>query len=180
MSEPGDEKASAEDALFRAAVGDVKALPQDRAEPHRVRRRPMPLDLPTDEEDGDWLADGGGDTPEFLDFMRPGVQRRLYDDLRRGLIPPEATLDLHGMRATEARLALPRFLEQALHRQQRCVRVIHGKGFGAGSGPPVLKQKLNQWLPQRPEVLAYCSAPRWDGGTGAAYVLLSRRFVGGR
>jgi DNA-nicking Smr family endonuclease len=29
-------------------------------------------------------------------------------------------------------------------------------------------------------VLAFCSAPRWDGGTGAAYVLLSRRLVGGR
>jgi DNA-nicking Smr family endonuclease len=180
MSEQRDKEAPADDELFREAIGGVKPLPQDRAEPHHARRRPVPLDRPTDEDATDALADGAGDTPEFLDFMRPGVQRRLYDDLRRGLIPPEATLDLHGMRVSEARLALLRFLAQSLRQQRRCVRLIHGKGFGASGEPPVLKQKVNHWLPQRPEVLAFCSAPRWDGGTGAAYVLLSRRLVGGR
>ena len=40
---------------------------------------------------------------------------------------------------------------------------------------PILKQKVNQWLRQRAEVLAFCSAPRFDGGTGAVYVLLSRK-----
>jgi DNA-nicking Smr family endonuclease len=180
MSESDDKSAPAEDDLFREAIGDVKPLPQDRAEPHRTRRRPVPLELPTGDEDDDVLAEGAGETPEFLEFMRPGVQRRLYDDLRRGLIPPEATLDLHGMHVIEARLALLRFLQQSLHRQRRCVRIVHGKGFGSGGDPAVLKQKVNHWLPHRPEVLAYCSAPRWDGGTGAAYVLLSRRFVGGR
>jgi DNA-nicking Smr family endonuclease len=180
MSEHRDIDAPADGDLFREATSDVKPLPQDRAEPHRTRRRPLPLDLPPPDDEADLLADGGSETPDFLDFMRPGVQRRLYDDLRRGLIPPEATLDLHGMRVTEARLALLRFLAQSLHRQRRCVRLIHGKGFGSNSDQPVLKQKVNHWLPQRPEVLAFCSAPRWDGGTGAAYVLLSRRFVGGR
>lgn len=180
MSEKRDEEAPADHRLFRELVGDVKPLPQDRAEPHRAPRRPLPLDLPAVDEPVDDLADGAGETPEFLDFLRPGVQRRLYEDLRRGLIPPEATLDLHGMRVTEARLALLRFLAQSLARQRRCIRLIHGKGFGSSGEPPVLKQKVNHWLPQRPEVLAFCSAPRWDGGTGAAYVLLSRRLVGRR
>jgi DNA-nicking Smr family endonuclease len=40
----------------------------------------------------------------------------------------------------------------------------------------VLKQKTNQWLRQREEVLAFATAPRWDGGTGAVYVLLSGKF----
>jgi DNA-nicking Smr family endonuclease len=180
MSDPHDEDEAPDSELFRAELGDVRPLAQDRAEPHRARRRPVPLDLPTGDEEDDRLADGGGETPEFLEFMRPGVQRRLYDDLRRGLLPPEATLDLHGMRAREARLALQRFLAQSLQQQRRCVRLIHGKGFGSSAQQPVLKQKVNQWLPQRPEVLAFCSAPRWDGGTGAAYVLLSRRFGGQR
>ena len=35
-----------------------------------------------------------------------------------------------------------------------------------------LKGKVNHWLMQRDEVLAFCSAPRTDGGTGAVYVLL--------
>ncbi len=179
MSEPSDESGP-EEEQFRAAVGDVKPLAQDRAEPHRVRRRPLPLERPTGETEDEGFADVTGETPELLDFMRPGVQHRLYDELRRGLIPPEATLDLHGMRVREAQLALARFLAQSLRQRRRCVRLIHGKGFRSGGETPVLKQKVNQWLPQRPEVLAFCSAPRWDGGTGAAYVLLSRRLVDGR
>jgi DNA-nicking Smr family endonuclease len=38
----------------------------------------------------------------------------------------------------------------------------------------VLKNKLNAWLRQRDDVLAFCSAPAHDGGSGAAYVLLRR------
>jgi DNA-nicking Smr family endonuclease len=55
------------------------------------------------------------------------------------------------------------------------VRIIHGKGRGSGE-QPVLKQKANQWLRQKDEVLAFVTAPRWDGGTGAVYVLLSGKY----
>jgi DNA-nicking Smr family endonuclease len=173
MGKPDQPPSAEDEALFRAAAADTRPLAQDRAEPYHARRPPVPLEQPAPDE-GDALADVAGETPDFLDFMRPGVQRRLYDELRRGLLPPEATLDLHGMRVADARLALQRFLSQSLEHRRRCVRIIHGKGFG--SGVPVLKARVNRWLPQRPEVLAFCSAPRWDGGTGAAYVLLSRRF----
>lgn len=175
MGKPDSTATSDDDALFREAAAGARPLAQDRAEPYRARRRPVPLEQPTGDEQ-DALADGGGEAPDFLDFMRPGVQRRLYDDLRRGLLPPEATLDLHGMRVADARLALQRFLAQSLEQRRRCVRIIHGKGYGSGNRAPVLKEKVNRWLPQRSEVLAFCSAPRWDGGTGAAYVLLSRRL----
>jgi len=175
MGKPDQTPSPEDEALFRAAAADARPLAQVRAEPYRARRPPVPLEQ-TAPDDADALADLAGETPDFLDFMRPGVQRRLYDELRRGLLPPEATLDLHGMRVADARLALQRFLAQALERRQRCVRIIHGKGFGSGTRTPVLKERVNRWLPQRPEVLAFCSAPRWDGGTGAAYVLLSRRL----
>jgi DNA-nicking Smr family endonuclease len=180
MSRQRDDDGLADEALFREAISGTRPLPQDRVEPHRAPRRPVALARPAADEALDEPGDGPADAPEFLEFARPGVQRRLFDDLRRGLIPPEATLDLHGMRTAEARLALARFLAQSLLRQRRCVRLIHGKGFGTAGQPPVLKRRVNHWLPQRPEVLAFCSAPRWDGGTGAAYVLLSRRLVGGR
>ena len=102
------------------------------------------------------------------------MQKRVYGDLQRGVISPEATLDLHGMRVAEARGAFLRFLVQSLHAGRRCIRIVHGKGRRSDGTQPVLKQKTNQWLRQRDEVLAFCSAPRWDGGTGAAYVLLKR------
>lgn len=56
------------------------------------------------------------------------------------------------------------------------MRIVHGKGNGSRHRGPVLKQKLNYWLRQRDEVLAFCSARPVDGGTGAVYVLLRRRI----
>jgi len=38
----------------------------------------------------------------------------------------------------------------------------------------VLKNKLNLWLRQHNDVLAYCSARQSDGGAGAIYVLLKQ------
>ncbi len=162
--------------LFRDAMGDVQPLQQDKAEPYKARRRPEPLNLPVGDEKDEGLADLNIETGEFLDFMRPGVQHRVYQDLRRGVIEPEATLDLHGMRVSDARTAFARFISQSLQAQRRCVRIIHGKGRNSADQQPVLKQKTNQWLQQLDAVLAFTSAPRWDGGTGATYVLLSRKF----
>jgi DNA-nicking Smr family endonuclease len=57
----------------------------------------------------------------------------------------------------------------------RCARIVHGKGNGSWQKQPVLKVKLNHWLRQRDEVLAFCSARGNDGGTGAVYVLIKNR-----
>jgi DNA-nicking Smr family endonuclease len=170
MSKHGNDD---EDA-FREAMAGVNKLDHDLADPFRRRRRPVPLPRQQAEEEEEALRDLAIETPEFLDFRRAGVQKRVYGDLQRGVISPEATIDLHGMRVAEARGAFLRFLVQSLHAGRRCIRIVHGKGRRSDGTQPVLKQKTNQWLRQRDEVLAFCSAPRWDGGTGAAYVLLKR------
>lgn len=157
--------------LFQQAMDDVQPLHNDKAEPFRQKRKPIPLELPENEQEEEF-ADTQVETPDFLEFQRPGVQNRLFLDLKRGVLEPQATLDLHGMRVVDARRALAQFLKQCLTHRRRCIRIIHGKGRGSGN-QPVLKQKVNQWLPQVEEVLAYCAAPSWDGGSGAAYVLLS-------
>ena len=162
---------------FRQAMENVEQLEQDKAAPYRKKKPPRPLEHLLEQEEDDGFADTHVETPDFLDFRRPGIQHRVYQDLQRGVIEPEATLDLHGMRVVDARKALAGFLNHSLQARRRCVRIIHGKGRGSTSRQPVLKQKINQWLPQREEVLAYCAAPRWDGGTGAAYVLLSRKWA---
>jgi DNA-nicking Smr family endonuclease len=161
--------------LFQSAMADVEPLSSDTTEPYRVRRRPEPLNLPAGDEEQAQLADLNIETPEFLEFVRPGIQKRVFQDLQRGVIEPEATLDMHGMRVVEARTAFGRFLDQSLRARRRCVKIIHGKGRGSESRQPILKQKTNQWLQQLDAVLAFSSAPRWDGGSGAAYVLLSKK-----
>jgi len=165
--EPGDD-----DRAFHEAMRDVERLGAGRVDPYRKRRRPVPLELPVGDEEDTGLTNLPIETGEFLEFRRPGIQNRLIRDLRRGVIEARATLDLHGLRVHEARPALARFLAQSLAARRRCVRIIHGKGRRSDDSQPILKQKTNQWLRQKDEVLAFTTAPRWDGGTGAVYVLL--------
>lgn len=165
-----------DDQAFRDAMQGVERIDADRPAPYRRRRRPEPLNLPVGDEVDDAFADINIETGDFLEFRRPGIQDRVFADLRRGVIEPAGSLDLHGMRVHEARPALARFLAYSLATGRRCVRIIHGKGRGSNAPQPVLKQKVNQWLRQREEVLAFVTAPRWDGGTGAVYVLLSGKY----
>jgi len=60
-------------------------------------------------------------------------------------------------------------------RRLHCVRVVHGKGLRSGPRGPVLKHAVNVWLRKVDAVVAFASAPRQDGGTGAVYVLLTDR-----
>ena len=54
----------------------------------------------------------------------------------------------------------------------RCVRVVHGKGLGSPGKSPVLKGRVQSWLVQKKEVLAFVQARPIDGGAGALLVLL--------
>ena len=130
-------------AEFLREMADVKPLKKKTAVPWKKRLRPEPLPKAPDEDEDDF-ADRNIETPPFLEFRRAGIQHRTYNDLRRGIIEPEATLDLHGLRVLEARKALARFLVQSTARGRRCVRIIHGKGRGS-SEQPILKQKIRSW-----------------------------------
>jgi len=112
---------------------------------------------------------------ESLFFSRGGLQHRLLRQLRQGNIRPEARLDLHGCTLAEAAALLAGFLSDAQHNQQRCVCVIHGKGYGSAGGRSALKAQVNQWLRDVPSVLAFSSAQSKDGGMGAVYILLRRQ-----
>lgn len=167
--------------LFRREMKDVARLDTDRVPPLRRRLRPVPLKTIENEQQVlvDMLSDQTWgehelETGEELLYLKPGVQTRLLQRLRRGHFAVAAVLDLHGLSVTEARDALSVFLRECLLRDYRCVRIIHGKGRGSRHGRAIIKGKLDRWLRLREEVVAYCSARRVDGGTGAVYVLLRR------
>lgn len=110
----------------------------------------------------------------ILCYSTPEVpSKRLYE-LKNGLIPWQARLDLHGTTIEEARQALNDFIQIQTQNQHRCVLIIHGKGGHLGK-PPVIKNQINRWLPQFEEVLAFHSAKPKDGGFGAVYVLLKKQ-----
>lgn len=166
--------------LFREAVADTKRLP---AKAVRATPKPKPQARFTRASEQEILEASLAGLPDpnepligdGLWYAKPGVQDATLRKLRRGHYSVGAELDLHGLRAEAARLALAEFLQSAHNRRVRCVRIIHGKGYRSGPRGPVLKQKLNGWLRQRDDVIAFCSARPTDGGTGAVYVLLSSR-----
>lgn len=173
-----------EDArLFRDAVKDVKPLGPMPAAEHSSRRagRPHPAARFTradrlavlEESLRDDVIDPAVASGEELVFHRAGIQPAVLRKLRRGDYRVQGEIDLHGLTVAEARQALREFLAQALMRQWRCVRVIHGKGLRSGHRGPVLKGMVGAVLRKIGPVLAYVSARQVDGGTGAIYVLLS-------
>lgn len=105
----------------------------------------------------------------------PGVDRRTGLRLRRGQLPIEARLDLHGLTQDQAHRRLTAFIRASIDSGRRCVLVITGKGSTGQGG--VLRQSVPRWLNEpalRPLVVAIQQAQPRDGGEGALYVLLKR------
>jgi DNA-nicking Smr family endonuclease len=113
------------------------------------------------------------ETDATLSFRRPGISADVCTKLRRGDWSIQAELDLHGLRTDDARQALGQFLRDAQTRGLRCVRVVHGKGLGSPGKTPVLKGRVQGWLVQKNEVLAFVQAKPAQGGAGALVVLLA-------
>lgn len=168
------------DDSFEKMIGDVRRITTDRT----VNRTPPPKPVPTQrlrderkalrESQADFdPVDIEFEAGEALQWCQSGVERDLRR-LKRGDFSIQATLDLHGLTATQARAVITEFLDEACDEGWRCVRIIHGKGLGSPDRIPVLKSKTARWLRARKEVIAFASAPTHDGGTGVAYALLAK------
>jgi DNA-nicking Smr family endonuclease len=113
----------------------------------------------------------------FLFYHRSGISHHILRKLRKGQYNVEAVLDLHGFSVEKAGPAVSRFLQRCLYKGCRVVLIVHGKGQrrqSQASQPPVLKNKLNQWLRELRYILAFCTASPQHGGSGALYILLQR------
>jgi DNA-nicking Smr family endonuclease len=111
---------------------------------------------------------------EFL-YHRPGLRHGIWKQLRRGELPVEGRIDLHGATLPVARALVAEYIQVCQGEGRRVILLIHGKGQGSAHREPILKPMLNAWLRRRAEVLAFVPARPRDGGEGAAYVLLRPR-----
>jgi DNA-nicking Smr family endonuclease len=157
--------------LFLDAVRDVKRIEHEVPEA-------MSMTLPTSAARPGLVRPHDGLASEATNettFVRSGVQISVLRKLRRGTIPIEDEIDLHGYSTSEAEMKLHAFLLKRGPDRQRAVRVIHGKGLRSPNGKSVLRHKTQQWLRQCNAVLAFCPAPLTHGGTGALHVLLRKK-----
>lgn len=168
-----------EKALFRKTVEKVKPITHSKSTLPRPRIKPkkapepdlikVELDL-SDNENLPIIKSN-----DYIQFKRSGIQQKIIRKLKSGQYNSEAILDLHGKTAEEAKQALIAFLSHCQQRNMRHLLIIHGKGLSTDR--PVLKNKLNSWLRQIEDVLAFCSATRKEGHAGALYVLLKNRNI---
>ncbi|MFC7334863.1 Smr/MutS family protein [Rhodocista pekingensis] len=113
---------------------------------------------------------------------RGGIDKRTDEKVRRGRLPIDGRIDLHGLTQSEAHDALAGFVRRAHGSGRRLLLVITGKG-GPGYGEDgrdrgVLRSAVPRWLNEaslRPLVLAVHHAQPQHGGQGAFYVYLRRR-----
>lgn len=166
-----------EEALWRAFVARAGILPMRPEEaavtdpPAEREGQPPPapmIELPQRPPARPLL-------PDLSPTVMPaGIDRRRWDDLRRGRLRPERTLDLHGRRAAEAHAAVRAFLTAAHASGLRCVAIVTGKGTGEAGG--VLRRELPHWL-NAPDLraLILAMAHPHGGNYGAVHLLLRRR-----
>jgi len=114
-----------------------------------------------------------------------GLDGGTQDRLDRGLIAPDATLDLHGMTQAQAHRTLTRFLHGARDHDNRLIVVVTGKGnprapdAAAWTQSPhgVLKEMVPRWLAEpglKRQIARVQPAHIRHGGGGALYVYLRK------
>lgn len=169
--------------MFRKMVQDVTPLTHDKIEPHQPpapsKNKATPASTSAQAAsqgrfiEMDYLVEISPN--EALFFSRSGVQPKMLSKLKHGQYPINHTIDLHGMTIEQAGGQLHECINTAIAEQWRTLLLIHGRGKGSLANKPVIKQHVNRWLRDTPEVLAFCSAMQRDGGTGALYILLKRQ-----
>ena len=128
-------------------------------------------------------------SPSFVDRPNqtsPNMDRRNFQRLLKGQLEIDATLDLHGLTADQARMHLQTFISNANRMGNRLLLIITGKGnkktvdeFNRPKSG-VLRSGVPEWLksgPMSDAVLQVTQAHRKHGGGGAYYVYLRRRRI---
>ncbi|WLQ14833.1 DNA endonuclease SmrA [Hahella aquimaris] len=111
---------------------------------------------------------------DLLEYKKDGVQHGVYKKLRLGQYQIEARLDLHRKTVEEARVEVFQFVRDCLRYDLRTVIILHGKGDRNQNQEAIIKSYVNRWLREFDEVLAFHSAQKQHGGSGAVYVLLRK------
>jgi DNA-nicking Smr family endonuclease len=166
---------------YRSTLASVRsrlyegAKPLDRSRgsvPRQRKHKPTAVESVTAAQAFELIDDG-----RRVEGRRVDVASEALRKLRRGHLPVDSHLDLHGMTAREAQENLEGFLRAARSRGERCVLIIHGKGLHSPLGVGVLRGEIAAWLSKGSlsrHVAAFATALDQQGGEGAVYVLIRR------
>lgn len=121
-------------------------------------------------------GEAGGDNGDADGDARSIQAARESESRRLASKRPEASLDLHGMRAEEAEAALAAFLEASARKGLEKVLVITGKGIHS-QGEPVLGKAARRAIEASPWAGRFGVADAASGGGGALWVILKKGLI---
>ena len=174
-----------EEAAFSEAMQGVRAI---QRRDNRVSRKKEPAAAPDpdrrSEEDRllqGILADGNTinvtNLPEYMEGYNEGVSPLVMEKLRNGEFSVQQIVDLHGLSIESARETFEYFLGEAIRKNLKCIKVIHGRGLKS-KRDPIIKDYLKTWIVramQRKWITAFSNAVMPEGGPGATYILLRNK-----
>ncbi|MEE3003294.1 MAG: Smr/MutS family protein [Pseudomonadota bacterium] len=131
-------------------------------------------DLIIDEEENKYDIESNVTSEMRLKFKRNCLSEKNFRELEQGKYKAEASLDLHGIYEKDATEELYNFIKTQYNLNAKVIKIIHGKAANKDN-PPVIKNMVNKNLSKISQVLAFCSARSYDGGTGAVYVFLKAK-----
>ena len=169
-----------DEALWQALTRDITPLRKKRTLAHdlpsKPKHKPRTTTAPLPQ-----APDPVKSTPPAL-----GSDSHQRRRLKKGRMPIDGRLDLHGLTQAKAHAKLIKFVLKAQAEGKRCLLVITGKGGKATPDPDnvftqrstgVLRHQVPLWLQSGElagRVIDIQPARIEDGGDGAIYVLLRR------
>ena len=176
---PGEAPAGpSEEELFQRAFADVAPMNKGgrdvaiQSAPVQAAPAPRPTFAQLLEQNIEFEMEY---THEYISGQVRGLDSKIFRKLKNGEFSMQAHLDLHGMNADQAKLAVLDFIRRCYMEGKRCVLLIPGRGRNSPMGLGVLRQELTAWLTRAPlkrVVLAFTTALPRHGGSGAVYLLL--------
>ncbi len=127
----------------------------------------------------------GGDLPihlphtqEYVEWIDSDCRDDIARTLHEGRFSVQAFLDLHGCTVPEAEDELDDFLLESLKAGRSCVKIIVGRGLRSVRGPRVKDAVIRRLSGHfRKNIIAFVTARQCDGGLGALYVLLRKKWI---
>jgi len=189
--EPGVQEKDLEEEtrFFLDAMSGVEPTHQDKGKaPRAGAARDRPCHPPPDDRKAamahlQGLVNGSVDlditfSDEYIEGVVRGLSQKVMKKLKRGELPVQDHIDLHGLTRQQAEARVHGFVYQSYRSGFRCVLIVHGRGLNSPENFSVLKEGLPMWLGRGKTgklVLAFSTARPYDGGMGATYVLLRKR-----
>ena len=177
-----------DDELFSNEMVDVQEIEEFRAlacaQPHRKRGViPSPPD-PINEGLTILSEIAAGerpihlpDTQEYVEWTSPDYHDHIIPKLHEGHFAVQACLDLHGCTVREAEGELDLFFEESSKKSLSCIKIIHGRGLRSTKGARIKNAVVKRLSGHyRKNIIAFVTARQCDGGLGALYVLLRKKY----